>query len=113
MSSLSSQTHGQSFVLLTLWTIDHQKIGEPVRKHAEVGDDTILPLFVKVQTISTFDPHRAQPASYGIVARAYSDYIEISVLTIFCYDTSLRKFADWRIDDVDVLSVTAFIVVLL
>jgi hypothetical protein len=78
-----------------------------------VSDHTIFPLFVKVQAISTFDSHRAQPASYGIVARAYSDYIEISVLAIFCYDTSLRELADWRIDDVDILPVTTFIVVLL
>lgn len=100
-------------MLLTLWTINHQKIGEPVRKHAEVSDHTILPLFVKVQIISTFDSHRAQPASYGIVACADSDHIEISVLAIFCYDTSLRKLANWRVDDVNILSITAFIVVLL
>jgi hypothetical protein len=100
-------------VLLTLWAVDHEKVRETIHSHAEVGDDTIFPLLVEVQAISTFDSHRAQPASHCVVACADSDYIEIAVLSILCDNACLRELTDWRIDNVDVLFVAAFIVVLL
>ena len=108
-----SQSHGTSYPLLTLWAIDHEEVGEAIHQHAKLSDYTIFPLFIEVQTISTLNSHCAQATSHCIVACADSDHIEIAVLSVFCYNASLGEFANWRIDDIDVLSVAALIVVLL
>lgn len=108
-----SKAHGTGYRLLTSWAIDHEEVGKAIHQHAELGDYTISPLFIEVQTISTLDSHCAQSACHCIVACADSDHIEIAVLPIFCYNASLSELADWRIYDIHVLLVAALIVVLL